>query len=147
MTLNKGELFLYNLDDLKRAAKILLKEANTQKKWCLYGTLGSGKTSLIQAICQCLEVQEPVTSPTYSLVNEYLYLDAKDKKERSIYHLDLYRLKNIEEAIDIGIEEYLYNDFYCFIEWPEVIEPILPKEVVKINLEITADPIRKMYYS
>ena len=95
-------------------------------------------------ICQQLEVKEGVTSPTYSLVNEYSYMDAKAAIIKQLYHLDLYRLQQIEEALDIGIEEYLYDDNYCFIEWAQIIEPILPTETVTIHIEMMEDGRRKI---
>ena len=88
-------------------------------------------------------MRENVTSPTFSLVNEYTYADAEGN-ERLFRHLDLYRLKSIEEALDIGIEDYLYDGQYCFIEWPEIIEPILPDDAVRINLSILRDSSRKI---
>ena len=95
-------------------------------------------------ICQQLKVKEGVTSPTYSLVNEYSYMDAKVAIIKQLYHLDLYRLQQIEEALDIGIEEYLYDDNYCFIEWAQIIEPILPIETVTIRIEMMEDGRRKI---
>ena len=138
------ELIINQLKELEKAAKILLSFAGNRKKWCFYGDLGAGKTTFIKVICQQLKVKEGVTSPTYSLVNEYSYMDAKVAIIKQLYHLDLYRLQQIEEALDIGIEEYLYDDNYCFIEWAQIIEPILPTETVTIRIEMMEDGRRKI---
>jgi tRNA threonylcarbamoyladenosine biosynthesis protein TsaE len=87
-----------------------------------------------------------VTSPTFSLVNEYTFKDKTDQSEQLIHHLDLYRLKNIDEAIDIGIEDYLYDNYYCLIEWPEVVEPLLPEDVVKIKIQLLDNSSRKIIF-
>ena len=138
------ELIINQLKELEKAAKLLLSYANNRKKWCFYGDLGAGKTTFIKAICLLLKVKEGVTSPTYSLVNEYSYPDTKTNTINQLYHLDLYRLRQFEEALDIGIEEYLYNNSYCFIEWAQIIEPILPTEVVSIHIEMMEDGRRKI---
>lgn len=141
------ELIINQLADLEKAAKILLSYASIRKKWCFYGDLGAGKTTFIKAIARYMNIQESVTSPTYSLVNEYSYKDIGNSTTKYLYHLDLYRLKQIEEALDIGIEEYLYDENYCFIEWAEIIESILPLEVVKINIELLEDGRRKIVWT
>lgn len=138
------ELLIYNLKELEVAAEKVLAYAGNRKIWCFAGELGAGKTTFIKAICQYLKVQESVTSPTYSLVNEYTFFVPNESAEQYLYHLDLYRLKQIEEALDIGIEEYLYDDNYCFIEWAEIIEPILPEDALKISLTIVEDSVRKI---
>lgn len=132
---------LVKLNDLSQTANALLHSANGRKKMVFVGEIGAGKTTLIQQICQQLGVEEAVTSPTFSLINEYLTVDGK-----RIYHLDLYRLKSEAEALDIGIEDYLYSDDYCFIEWPEIIENQLPEDVVRIKLSVIDDSTRKMIF-
>ena len=109
------------------------------------GEIGAGKTTFIKSLCEELGVEEKVTSPTFSLVNQYSYLD-KEGREQFIYHLDLYRLKSKQEALDIGIEEILDEDTYCFIEWPELIEDLLPDNIVKISIEIVDDSSRKILF-
>lgn len=138
------ELLIYDLKELGSAAEKVLAYAGNRKIWCFAGELGAGKTTFIKAICQYLKVQESVTSPTYSLVNEYTFITPDESSEQYLYHLDLYRLKQIEEALDIGIEEYLYGENYCFIEWAEIIEPILPEDAMKISLTIVEDSVRKI---
>jgi tRNA threonylcarbamoyladenosine biosynthesis protein TsaE len=94
-----------------------------------YGQMGAGKTTLIKAICKALGVKEIVTSPTFAIVNEY---ELNDKSK--IFHFDFYRFNSINEAISIGFEEYLYSGNYCFIEWPEIVEPLLPENTIKVNI-------------
>ena len=125
-----------HIDDLQQAAKDLLEIAGGEKVFVFYGEMGAGKTTFIQHICKELKSEDAVSSPTYALVNEYT-LPSGD----SLFHLDLYRLKNLEEAYDIGIEEYLYGGDYCLIEWPQIIEPLL-EECLKVNIDLQADKSR-----
>ena len=97
--------------------------------FCFYGNLGAGKTTFIKIICEKLNIQDATSSPTYPIINEY-----KTSDNRIIYHIDLYRLKSIEEAHNIGIEEYLYSGNLCFIEWPDNFESILPSTHIKIKI-------------
>lgn len=140
------EIELKSIDDLPQAVEQLLAFAGDRKKWFFYGEIGAGKTTFIKAICQHLGVAETVSSPTFSLINEYTYPVAGEKAEQYIYHLDLYRLNSLEEALDIGIEDYLDNPYFCWIEWPELIEPLLLEEVVKIKLEISEHSTRKILF-
>jgi tRNA threonylcarbamoyladenosine biosynthesis protein TsaE len=137
------EILVTDLLKITLAAEEILHYAADRKVFTLTGDLGAGKTTLTQAVCKALGVRENVTSPTFSLVNEYSYLD-KNGQEQLFRHLDLYRLKSLDEALDIGIEDYLEDGHYCFIEWPEIIEPILPNDVVKINITILNDSSRKI---
>jgi tRNA threonylcarbamoyladenosine biosynthesis protein TsaE len=136
------EFLIPALPDLPKAVEWLLKEAKGRKKIMLYGTMGMGKTTFSQAFCQHLGVKNMATSPTFSLVNEYVY--EENGVEKLIHHLDLYRLKSLEEALDIGIEDYLFDDNYCLIEWPQIIEPLLDDDVLKISLEFSDNSIRKV---
>ncbi len=137
------ELLIKDISSLPTIIPVLLKEAASKKKWLFYGEVGAGKTTLIKTLCAWFKVKESVTSPTYSIINEYEYID-ENGVAGYIYHMDLYRLKRIEEALDIGIEDHLDSEDYCFIEWPEIIEPILPEEVLKISIEIVNDSERKI---
>jgi tRNA threonylcarbamoyladenosine biosynthesis protein TsaE len=125
--------FLYNLDEIGGAAVDIIRHASGKKVWLFYGEMGAGKTTLIKAICRALGASGDFSSPTYSLVNEYILAGTTEK----IFHLDLYRLKTIDEAIDIGIEDYMLDGDYCFIEWPELILPLL-KEDERMTIYITS---------
>ncbi|WP_259069067.1 tRNA (adenosine(37)-N6)-threonylcarbamoyltransferase complex ATPase subunit type 1 TsaE [Mucilaginibacter sp. X4EP1] len=119
------------------AAEIVSFSAN-ERIFLFYGDMGAGKTTLIKTLCECLGTTETVTSPTFSIVNEYI--GAKNR----IFHFDFYRLKNESEALDMGYEEYFYSDAYCFIEWPEKIPNLLPDHYVKIQISVTGSSSRQI---
>ena len=100
--------------------------------------MGAGKTTLIKALCESLGTAEPVTSPTFSIVNEYI------GESRKIYHFDFYRLKNQTEALDLGYEEYFYSGAYCFIEWPEKIPDLLPEHYISVQIQVTGNNSRQI---
>lgn len=127
------------LADWARIAPLLCEQAKGIYIWCLKGNLGAGKTTLIKALCHHLGAKTPVTSPTYGLIHEYLTTHAY-----KIYHMDFYRLKRAEEALAIGFESYLTGEDYLFIEWPTIIESLLPSG--RFDIEITMDnpPKRKV---
>jgi tRNA threonylcarbamoyladenosine biosynthesis protein TsaE len=132
-----------NLEELDALAGKLLDYAGERRKILFRGDLGAGKTTFIQAICRKLGVEEAVNSPTFAIVNEYQYLG---EGPGCIHHMDLYRLKDVEEALEIGVEEYLYDPCYCFIEWPDVISPLLPDDCLEISLQITGESTRKIVF-
>ena len=140
--MSKLELSLTDLTKLKEVADQIINFAGPRKKWGFYGNLGAGKTTIIKAICAQLGLHDTVSSPTYSLVNEYAY--SRGQNKQIIYHMDLYRLNSFEEALDIGIEDYLDSDAYCFLEWPEIIEAILPEDILKIYIETDEKGHRKI---
>ena len=109
---------------------------------CLEGKMGSGKTTLIKSICNNLNVVDKVSSPTFTIINEY-----KTINENFIYHFDFYRIKNKEEALNLGIEEYFYSSNLCLIEWGSKIEILIPQNKHKINLKYTDDIHRKLIFS
>ncbi len=121
---------LYSLNDLASIAEEVIAKAK-YKTLLFRGEMGVGKTTLIKEICNVLEVQDRVSSPTFSLVNEY-HTATND----IVYHFDFYRITQEEEALDMGIEEYLYQNDWCLIEWPENIENLLPLEAVQIHITI-----------
>lgn len=136
----------YSETEVQQVVTHLLEVAGERKKWILYGEIGAGKTTLIKALCLKLGVSDHVTSPTYSIVNEYAYNLPESDQKGYIQHMDLYRLKNEEEALEIGIEEYLFGPDYCFIEWPEIIEHLLPENCFEIQLSIVGDSKRKIIF-
>ena len=115
------------ISELSEAAKVVLSEIKSNKIICFYGDMGVGKTTFIKEICRVLDVKDNVNSPTFSIVNEYL-----TSKKQIIYHFDFYRIKDKNEAFDLGYEEYLYSNNLCLIEWPEKVEELMPDNIVKI---------------
>ncbi len=123
------------IPDLDMIAQNILKFCMNNKVFALYGDMGVGKTTLIKKLCSLLGIKETTNSPTFAIANEY-------KNGNTIYHLDFYRLKNEKEAFDIGYEEYVYSGHYCFIEWPAIIEHLLPKKIVKILIMLDENKSR-----
>ena len=117
-----------NENELDEIAQQLLKKYNL-KIFLFYGEMGVGKTRFIKSLCKGLDVLDVVSSPTFSIVNQYL-----NKNNDFIYHFDFFRTNNKEEIFDIGYEEYIYSSSYCFIEWPEKIESLLPNNYIKIEM-------------
>lgn len=120
-----------SIDGLSTVAKKLINQFPDHRVFALYGKMGAGKTTFIQAICKSLDSGDNVTSPTFALINEY-----KTADNSSIFHFDFYRINDLEEAYDLGYEDYIYSGNYCFIEWPEMIEPLLPENIVKVKIEV-----------
>jgi tRNA threonylcarbamoyladenosine biosynthesis protein TsaE len=116
--------------ELEQIAQQILREHDGQRVFTFSGNLGSGKTTFIKYLCKALGVKQQVNSPTFALVNEYRIANGL-----KVFHFDFYRIKNVQEAYDIGYEEYFYSGDYCFIEWPEMIEDIIPDNVVEIKIE------------
>ena len=118
------------LKDLDKAAKKLIETYSDQKVFAFYGKMGSGKTTFIQAICKYLGSKDIITSPTFAIINKYTTVNAQP-----VYHMDFYRIKNLEEVFDLGYEDYIYSGNYCLIEWPEKIESLLPGRFVSVIIE------------
>ena len=137
------ELIISSPEELDTAAVKLLEFAGLRRKMAFYAEIGAGKTTFIQAICRLLKVKEQVTSPTFAIVNEY---SCADEAQPLIYHIDLYRLKTMQEALDIGIEDYLYKEGFTFLEWPDLVESLLPEQVVRIKIEILDNSSRKILF-
>ena len=115
--------------ELNEIAKAIVEVFENEKKFVFFGEMGVGKTTLIKYICKVLNVQDVVTSPTFSVVNQY-----RNKDGNTLYHFDLYRIENQEELFDLGLEEYIYSDNYCFIEWPEKAEGLLSDNFVQVQM-------------
>jgi tRNA threonylcarbamoyladenosine biosynthesis protein TsaE len=124
------QLTAHSASDLPKIASSIINYANNERIFLFYGDMGSGKTTLIKSLCEYLGTKELVTSPTFSIVNEY------DGTQGKIYHFDFYRLKNQTEALDMGYEEYFYSGHYCFIEWPEKIAGLFPPHYIRINIQV-----------
>jgi tRNA threonylcarbamoyladenosine biosynthesis protein TsaE len=126
-----------SLNEINHIAGKFLEAHPADRIFAFYGQMGAGKTTFIKALCEQMHVVDYVTSPTFALVNEYRTAESK-----SIFHLDFYRIKNIQEAFDIGYENYFSSGEYCFIEWPELIETLLPPITVKVNIRETENKKR-----
>ena len=126
-----------SINDLPKIAKSIINKFKNERIFALYGEMGSGKTTFIKEICKYLGVKDTITSPTFALINEYT-----GNNEEKIYHFDFYRIESQEEAFDFGYEEYFFDDKYCFIEWPELIESLLPGTYVKICITEDENEIR-----
>ena len=129
---------VYSISELPLAAKSILSLSQQNKIFLFYGDMGAGKTTLIKSLCASLGSTDVVTSPTFSIVNEYIGAKVK------IYHFDFYRLKNQAEALDLGYEEYFYSGAYCFIEWPEKIPDLLPAHYVRVDVKVLNDGSRQI---
>ena len=128
-----------NLSSIDHAARELINTFPDKRIFAFYGEMGAGKTTLIKAICRVLQVTDVTSSPSFGLIYEY-----QTRGNESVYHFDFYRIEQLEEAYDIGYEEYIDSGQYCFIEWPEKIATLLPPETVNVNLKITGNNERTM---
>lgn len=133
------EITIKSLDTIHEAAKVFVKEMGEGKVFAFYGKMGAGKTTFIKALCEVLGVEDVITSPTFDIINEYT-----DGKGDPIYHFDFYRIKKLEEVYDMGYEDYFYSGNLCLLEWPELIEDILPENVIKVTIEEQPDGTRKL---
>lgn len=132
------KLVIKTLDDINAAAASFAAAMKDRKIFAFYGKMGAGKTTFIRAVCQQLGVTEEVTSPSFAIVNEY----RSDKTGQSIFHFDFYRIKKIEEVYDLGYEDYFYGGGVNFIEWPELIESLLPDDAVRVSISEEEDGSR-----
>lgn len=134
------QLSVPSIEDLPRVAGEILAFATEKgQKVCLFqGSMGAGKTTLIKELCRQLQVEDTVQSPTFSIINEYL-----TKEGKPVYHFDFYRITEVEEAVQIGAEDYFYSGDWCFIEWPSNIEALLPDEYIQIEIHIDSKDSRR----
>jgi tRNA threonylcarbamoyladenosine biosynthesis protein TsaE len=136
------KLIIKHKKDIPAAVKKLLKLSAGSRIFAFYGSMGAGKTTIIKAICKAMGAIDIVSSPTFTLVNEYKTIGGE-----TIYHIDFYRIKKQEEVFDFGIEEYLSGDAWCFMDWPEMIEDILPQETISIRISVGENEERRLLIS
>ena len=134
------EIKIQDLEHIREAAREFIAAMGEHTVFAFYGKMGAGKTTFIKAICEELGVDDVITSPTFAIVNEYTATDGP------IYHFDFYRIKKLEEVYDMGFEDYFYSNAICFIEWPELIEEVLPEEAVKVTIAENADGTRSVTF-
>lgn len=133
------EIIINSLEDLDRAAGEFLQQIGENRLVAFYAPMGAGKTTFITALCNRLGVEDAVCSPTFTIVNEYLSATGD-----SVYHFDFYRISKPSEALDIGLEDYLYSGSLCLMEWPENIEELLPEETLKVRIQVQTDGSRRI---
>lgn len=129
------KISIKSLDSIHEAAREFIKNMGTGHVFAFYGKMGAGKTTFIKAVCEELGVDDVITSPTFAIVNDY----TSSKDDSHIFHFDFYRIKKLEEVYDMGYEDYFYSGSLCFIEWPELIEDILPGDAVKVTVTQNED--------
>ena len=129
----------YRIENIREAARKFVEEMGERKVFAFYGKMGAGKTTFIKALCEELGVEDVITSPTFAIINEYGTPDGQ-----SIYHFDFYRIKKIEEVYDMGYEDYFYSGALCLIEWPELIEDLLPEDAVRVTINVLSDGKREL---
>ena len=128
------EIRIKSIEEIAVAAKEFVAAMGERKVFAFYGKMGAGKTTFIKAVCEELGVEDVINSPTFAIVNEYV-----DGKGEPVYHFDFYRIKNLQEVMDLGYEDYVYSGHVCFMEWPELIENLLPDDAVKVTIEEEID--------
>lgn len=133
------DIKINSLDEMRKAAQEFVAAMGDRKVFAFYGKMGAGKTTFIKAVCEELGVEDVINSPTFAIVNEYV-----DGNGEPVYHFDFYRIKKEQEVLDIGYEDYVYSGHVCFMEWPELIENLLPDDAVKVTIEEETDGSRKV---
>ena len=132
------EIIIKDIESIGTAARQFVNEIGSHKVFAFYGTMGAGKTTFIKAVCEVLGVKDVITSPTFAIVNEY------ESDNGPIFHFDFYRIKKLEEVYDMGYEDYFYSGSLCFIEWPELIEDLLPEDAVRVTITELPGGMRKI---
>jgi tRNA threonylcarbamoyladenosine biosynthesis protein TsaE len=135
------EIRIKSIDEIDSAAKKFVDEMGNNRVFAFYGKMGAGKTTFIKAVCENLGVEDVINSPTFAIVNEYV-----DGNDEPIYHFDFYRIKKEQEVLDIGYEDYVYSGNICFMEWPEIIERLLPADVVTVTIQEEEDGGRTIMF-
>ncbi len=136
------EITINSLESIDLAARRFVDNMGRGRVFAFYGKMGAGKTTFIKAVCEQLGVEDVITSPTFAIVNEYTSESSGD----TIYHFDFYRIKKLDEVYDMGYEEYFYGGGLCFIEWPELVESLLPEDATKVTISENADGTRTVSF-
>lgn len=136
------EIRINSLEQIGDAAREFIANMGERRVFAFYGKMGAGKTTFIKAICEALGVDDVITSPTFAIVNEYTSSSSLLAPHSSIFHFDFYRIKKLEEVYDMGYEDYFYSGCLCLIEWPELIEEVLPEDAVKVSIDVDDDNCR-----
>lgn len=131
------EIKISSIETIHDAAREFVQAMGDNTVFAFYGSMGAGKTTFIKAVCEVLGVEDVINSPTFAIVNEY-----RSESNELIYHFDFYRIKKLEEVYDMGYEDYFYCGALCFIEWPELVEELLPLDAVKVSIEEQPDGSR-----
>lgn len=135
------EITINGLDTIRSAARQFIENIGSSRVFAFYGKMGAGKTTFVKALCEELGCDDVITSPTFAIVNEYT-----DGEQQPVYHFDFYRIKKLEEVYDMGYEEYFYSGALCLIEWPELIEDVLPDDTVRVTIEEQTDGCRLLTF-
>ena len=135
------EITINGLDTIRSAARQFIENIGSSRVFAFYGKMGAGKTTFVKALCEELGCDDVSTSPTFAIVNEYT-----NGEQQPVYHFDFYRIKKLEEVYDMGYEEYFYSGALCLIEWPELIEDVLPDDTVRVTIEEQADGSRLLTF-
>lgn len=134
------EIKIEDLEHIHEAAREFITKMGNHKVFAFYGSMGAGKTTFTKAICEELGVEDVITSPTFAIINEY------SGRDGTIFHFDFYRIKKLEEVYDMGYEDYFYSGALCFIEWPELVEDVLPDDAVKVTIIENSDGTRTVSF-
>ena len=136
------QIKIQDIDHIREAAREFISHIGDRRVFAFYGKMGAGKTTFVKAVCEELGVEDVITSPTFAIVNEYTLTSNPSSLTSNIFHFDFYRIKKLEEVYDMGFEDYFYSGSLCFIEWPELVEDILPDDAVRVTIEEQPDGTR-----